>query len=99
MTHTPESSFLRVDPVCICCHHSMFTKSTVNDTTFSSGIIKKNKEIKLKEAKQNTLLVFHVSYIVLFLTLNILRLSAMSQMGHKPMLWILALLPSSGSMQ
>jgi len=61
----------------------MSTKSIINDTSFSSGIIKKRKE--KKEAKENTLPVFHASYTVLFLTLNILRLSAMSRMGHKPM--------------
>jgi len=72
----------------------MSTKSTINDTTFSSGIIKKRKK-----ANKNTLSVLHVSYTVLFLTLNILRLSAMYRMGHKPMFWRPALLPSSGSMQ
>ena len=73
----------------------MSTKSIINDTTFSSGIIKKGN----KKAKENTLPVFHVSYTVLILTLNILRLSVMSQMGHKPMRGRPALLPSSRSMQ
>jgi len=72
----------------------MSTKSTINDITFSSGIIKKRKK-----ANKNTLPVFRVSYTVLFLTHNILMLSAMSQMGHKPMFWTPALMPSSGSMQ
>jgi len=57
----------------------------------------KKKEQRQK-AKENTLPDFHVSYTVLFLTLNILRPSAMSQMGHKPMFWRPSLLPSSGSM-
>jgi len=70
------------------------TKRTFNDTTVRSGIIRKRKE-----AKENTLPLFRVSYVVLFLTLNILRLSAMSQMGHKPALWRPALLPSPQSMQ
>jgi len=64
-----------------------------NDTTFSSGIIKKRKQ------KKTSFLFFCVSYTVLFQTFNILRLSAMSQMGHKPMSCRPALLPSSGSMQ
>ena len=87
-------NMLRVDPFCTFCHHTMSTKRTFNDTTVSSGIIKKRKK-----AKENTFLFLCVSYTVLFLTLNILRLSAMSQMGHKPMFWTPALMPSSGSMQ
>ena len=42
------------------------TKSIINDTTFSSGIIKKIN----KKAKENTLPGFRLSYAVLFLTLN-----------------------------
>ena len=68
----------------------MSTKSIINDTSFSSGKLKRGG----KKAKENTLPVFHASYTVLFLTLNILRLSAMSRMGHKPMFWRPALLPS-----
>jgi len=79
MTYSQECSLLRVDSVQKFCHHTMSTKSTINDTTYSFGIIKKRKK-----ANKNTLLVFHVSYTVLFLTLNILRLSAMYRMGHKP---------------
>jgi hypothetical protein len=69
----------------------MSTKSTFNDTTVSFGIIKKRKK-----AKENTLpgaFFFLKSYTVLFLTLNILKLSAMLQTGHKPMFWRPALLP------
>ena len=84
-----------VDPVSTFCHHTMSTKSTINYTTFSFGIIKK----KRKKGKENTLPVFCISYSFLFLALHILRLSATSQMGHKPMFWRPALLPSSGSMQ
>ena len=90
MTHSQECSLLRVDPVRTLCHHNMSTKSIINDTSFSSGKLKKGG----KKAKENTLSVFHASYTVLFLTLNILRLSAMSRMGHKPMFWRPALLPS-----
>ena len=68
----------------------MSTKSIINDTTFSSGIIKKRN----KKAKENTLPVFRVSYTVLILTLNILRLSVISQTGHIPMFRRPALLPS-----
>ena len=68
------------------------SKRTINDTTFSLGG-------KGGEAKENTLPVLRVSYTVLFLTLNILRLSAISQMGHKPLIWRPALMPTAGSMQ
>jgi len=50
MTHSQECYLLRVDPVHTFCHHTMSTKSTINYTTFSSGIIKK---IKKKESKRN----------------------------------------------
>jgi len=93
MTHSQECSLLRVDPVHTFCHHTLSTKSTINDTTFSSRIIKETRQ----KAKENTHPVFCVSYTVLFLTFNILRLSAVSQMGYKPMFWRPALLPSSGS--
>ena len=76
--------------------HSVITLSTkriFNDTTVSSGIIKKKSNRKYPSG------FLCVSYTVLFLTLNILRLSAMSQMGHKPMFWRPALLPSPESMQ
>ena len=90
---------LRVDPVHTFCHHTMSNKSIFCDTTVSSGIIKKRK---MKESKKKNALLdvvcVCVSYTVLFLTHNILRLSAMSQMGHKPMFWKPALPPSSGSM-
>jgi len=63
----------------------MSTKNTVNDTTFNSGGGSgggwRERWERDREASENTLPVFHVSYTVLFLTLNILRLS---QMGHKP---------------
>jgi hypothetical protein len=49
----------------------MSTKSTINDTNFSSGI-------KGWGGKENPLPDFRVSYTVLFLTLNILRLSAVT---------------------
>ena len=35
-----------VDPVSTFCHHTMSTKSTINYTTFSSGIIKKKEKRK-----------------------------------------------------
>jgi hypothetical protein len=54
---------------------------------------------KINKAKEKTLPVFYVSYTVLFQTLNIQRLSAMPQMGHKPMFLRPVLLPSSGAMQ
>jgi len=41
MTHSQECYLLRVDPVHTFCHHTMLTKITINDTTFSSEIIKK----------------------------------------------------------
>jgi hypothetical protein len=94
MAHSEECSLFRVDSVHIFCHHVMSTKSTINDTTFSSGIIKKRRK-----ATENTLPVFHVSYTVLFLPLNILRLSAMPQLGHKPMFWRPTLPPTAGSVQ
>ena len=72
MTHSQECSLIRVDPVPTFCHHLISTKRT-NYTTFSSEIIKKRKEIT------PFLFVFHVSYTLLFLTHNILRISAMSQ--------------------
>jgi len=81
MTHSQECSLLRVDSVCTFCHHTTSTKSTINDTTFSSGIIKKRKT---KTVKEHPSCFFCISYTVLFLTLNILRLSATLQMGHKP---------------
>ena len=71
MTHSQECSLIRVDPVPTFCHHLISTKRT-NYTTFSSGIIKKRKE------KTPFLFVFHVSYTRLFLTHNILRLSAVT---------------------
>ena len=49
MTHSQECSLLREDPVCTFCHHTMSTKSTINDTTFSYGIIKKETRNKAKE--------------------------------------------------
>jgi len=48
MTHSQECSLLRMDPVCTFCHHTTSTKSIINDTTFSSGIIKNRKK---KESK------------------------------------------------
>ena len=50
MTLSQECSLLRVDPVHTFCHHTTSIKSTINDTTFSSGIIKKRykKESKIK---------------------------------------------------
>jgi len=65
-------------------------KRIFNDTTLSSGINKKQKASKRKHPS----CFLCVSHTVLFLTLNILRLSAMSQIGHKPMFRRPALLPS-----
>jgi len=51
----------------------MSTKIIINDRSFSFGISLK------RERKKNTLPVFHARYTVLFLTLNILRLSQLCQ--------------------
>jgi len=99
MTHSQECSLLRVESVCTFCHHTASTKSTINDTTFSSGIIKKRKTKTAKELPFIYIYIYiYISYMVLFLTLNILRLSATSQIGHKPMSWRPVLLSSSVSM-
>ena len=48
MTHSQKCSLLRVDRVCTFYHHTLSTKSTINGTTFGSGIIRKKKESKRK---------------------------------------------------
>ncbi len=41
-----------VDPVCTFCHHTMSTKSTINYTTFSFGIIKKKRKKERKKERK-----------------------------------------------
>jgi len=93
-TESRRNKFCQKDPA---CHQNDTCSGWIHFVHLVTTLCqKKEEEEERKKAKENT---FCVSYTVLLLTFNILRLSAMSQMGHKLMFWRPALLPSPESMQ